>query len=113
MSAAEKSARAEAKRAAERDGILTALAASIRALTLRRTDTAAGEVIDALGDALGGLALDLHSGPGTASEGADAAIRAAVRSLHAALADLLDDSPEAASGAIRQALDEIDSGMPG
>ena len=107
MSAAEKSARAEAKRAAERQGILDTWADSLRAATLRRTDTAGHRVISAIGDALIGMSLDLHTGPGDGAAGADAAIRAAVRSLHTALTSHLGGDPEAGDGAILQALDEI------
>ncbi len=108
LPAAVRSSRAEAKRAAERAGILLAWARTLRTVTLRKTDTVGNEVLDALATALVGIALDLHAGPGEGEIGADAALRAATRSFRAAVADQLDEDGTAAKGAIQQALDETD-----
>ena len=107
MDDATRSRAARERREARRAGNTRALAEALRDLWGDRTDPAAPEVLAALGEALVGYALDLHTGPGDDMAGADAAIRAAVQSLHAALTDHLGGAPEAGDGAIRQALDEL------
>ena len=104
MDDATRSRAARERREARRARNTRALAEALRDLWGDRTDPAAPEVLAALGEALVGYALDLLTGPG--EQGEDAAIRATVRSLHAAWAEEFSDGM-AADGAIRQALDEL------
>jgi hypothetical protein len=106
MTQAERSRQARDRRAREQAERTRALAACLRDLSVDPSDTAAGELIDALGHALIGTALDLYGAPG--EPGPDAAFRCALRSLHGACADLLDDRT-AGIGALRQAMNEIDA----
>lgn len=104
LTQADRSRSARARRAAERSSRTRALAAALRDLTVDATDPATNDLISALGEALVGVCLDVHQGPGEAGE--DAGIRAAVRAYHAALTATFECAA-AARGAMMHALDEV------
>jgi hypothetical protein len=102
---AERARQARARRVEERAARTRALAAALDAYVTDVSDPAVHDLIGTAARWTLAMCMDVHQSAGETNE--DAGVRAAVRALHAAVADLLDGDALAASGALREAVEAV------